>query len=88
MPIVRVTGNYQVTIPAPIRKALHVSIGDFVEVTLGEEGGAVIKPVELRERLPHTPHDDTEDKDWARTGEEAMLSQYDDKDSAYDRIKL
>ena len=88
MPIVRVTGNYQVTIPAPIRKALHVNIGDLVEVALDNEGGATITPVEVRERTPRHSSEDSDEENWVQAGEEAMLSQYDDKDSAYDEITL
>lgn len=84
MSMVRVTGNYQVTIPALIRKALRVNIGDFMSVTLDTANGVLIKPIEVRER--HTKH--TEAEAWEQAGSKAMLSQYNDKDAAYNTIQL
>lgn len=88
MSMVRVTGNYQVTIPASIRKALRVNIGDFMSVALDAANGVLIKPIEVKERLLQTTPQDAEDKDWKQTGAKAMFSQYNTKDSAYDAIKL
>ena len=81
MSMVRVTGNYQVTIPALIRKALQVNIGDFMSVTLDAANGVLIKPIEVRERQ-------TEAEAWEQAGSKAMLSQYNDKDAAYDTMQL
>ena len=42
MPITKVTRNYQITIPAEIRKALGIKEGELLEVTL-ENGKIIIK---------------------------------------------
>ncbi|USS39808.1 AbrB/MazE/SpoVT family DNA-binding domain-containing protein [Thermococcus aggregans] len=42
MPITKVTRNYQITIPAEIRKALGIKEGELLEVEL-ENGKIVIK---------------------------------------------
>lgn len=84
MPIVRVTGNYQMTIPAPIRKALGVNAGDYVEVTLNKEGLAVLRPVEVV--VKKTRQQDSEDQAWASFSQEQFMQGYDEKDSAYDKF--
>lgn len=87
MPIVRVTGNCQMTIPAGIRKALGVKTGDYVEVKLAKDA-AIFKPVEMvPKKVMQAKKRDAEDEAWARLGEEEILKQYDEKDSAYDNIK-
>lgn len=89
MPIVRVTGNYQMTIPAPIRKALGVQAGDYVEVTLSKEGLAQLKPVEMiAKKSKRLKKQNTEEIAWMQLGQEKFLKQYDEKDAAYDKIKL
>ncbi len=42
MPITKVTRNYQITIPAEIRKALGIKEGELLEVEL-ENGKIIIK---------------------------------------------
>jgi len=42
---VRITRNYQVTIPALVRKAVGLKVGDVVEVYADEEGRIVIEKV-------------------------------------------
>ncbi len=49
MPIVRVTRNYQVTLPADVRRELGIKIGDLLRITLAGER-AIIERVE--EDLP------------------------------------
>ncbi|QIW22752.1 AbrB/MazE/SpoVT family DNA-binding domain-containing protein [Saccharolobus solfataricus] len=39
---VKVTRNFQVTIPSEIREKLGIKEGDYVEVTLDESNGAII----------------------------------------------
>ncbi|WP_016730027.1 AbrB/MazE/SpoVT family DNA-binding domain-containing protein [Saccharolobus islandicus] len=42
---VKVTRNFQVTIPSEIREKLGIKEGDYVEVTLDESNGTmIIKP--------------------------------------------
>lgn len=41
---VKVTRNYQVTIPAAVREALGIREGDYVEFEL-QDGVAVLRPV-------------------------------------------
>lgn len=87
MPIVKVSGNCQMTIPAGIRKALGVKTGDYVEVRL-TKNAAIFKPVEMMpKRTRRTKKSDAEDQSWARLGEEEILKHYDERDSAYDSIK-
>ena len=38
MPIVKVNKNFQVTIPASVRRELNISEGDFLEATVTEDG--------------------------------------------------
>jgi len=44
MPTVRVRSKHSVTIPADVRKQIHLKVGDRVEVT-AEDGRVVIRPV-------------------------------------------
>ncbi|MUM65838.1 AbrB/MazE/SpoVT family DNA-binding domain-containing protein [Acidianus infernus] len=39
---VKVTRNFQVTIPSEIREKLGIKEGDYVEVTLDESNGVII----------------------------------------------
>ncbi|MHA1593646.1 MAG: AbrB/MazE/SpoVT family DNA-binding domain-containing protein [Candidatus Baldrarchaeia archaeon] len=50
---VRVTQNYQVTIPAEIRKRVGIMVGDVLRVTLDESSGKIIfeKMREERKRM-------------------------------------
>ncbi len=49
---VRVTRNYQVTIPALVREAVGLKVGDIVEVYVDAEGRIVIEKVKsVRKRL-------------------------------------
>lgn len=87
LPIVRITGSYQVTIPSEIRKALGIDVGDYIEVTLNPKGGAFFKPVDIIPKKK-TQRKDNEEVGWKQVGEKDFLEQYDEKDSAYDHIKL
>ncbi len=46
MPIVKVKGNFQITIPQSLRKAFHIAVGDYVEIEQEDEG-LMIKPVKV-----------------------------------------
>ena len=48
---VKVTRNYQVSIPAEIRRLLNIKLGDVLEVRCDEEKGEIIlRKVEERRR--------------------------------------
>ena len=48
---VKVTRNYQVSIPAKIRRLLNIKLGDMLEVRCDEERGEIIlRKVEERRR--------------------------------------
>ena len=47
---VKVTRNYQVTIPAVIRQKAGIKEGDYLEVYLNEEGLIVMKKVRKKRR--------------------------------------
>jgi AbrB family looped-hinge helix DNA binding protein len=40
--VVKVTRNFQVTIPASVRKKLGIEVGDYLLVSVDENGGIVI----------------------------------------------
>lgn len=44
------TRNYQVTIPAPVREAVGLKIGEYVEVYVDEEGRIVMERVRSARR--------------------------------------
>ncbi len=46
MAIGKVTRNFQITIPASIRKALRISVGSIVDFDL-KEGEVIMKPKEM-----------------------------------------
>jgi AbrB family looped-hinge helix DNA binding protein len=47
--IARFTGNHQVSIPKPVREAVGLALGDFVELT-AERGTIVIRPKLLTDK--------------------------------------
>ena len=47
--IARFTGNHQVSIPKPVREAIGLALGDFVELT-AERGTIVIRPKLLTDK--------------------------------------
>ncbi len=47
--IARFTGNHQVSIPKPVREAVGLSLGDFVELT-AERGAIIIRPKQLTDK--------------------------------------
>jgi AbrB family looped-hinge helix DNA binding protein len=51
MPLTTIKTKFQVTIPAEIVKALHLSIGDLLEAT-AERGKIVLTPKMLVDRKP------------------------------------
>jgi AbrB family looped-hinge helix DNA binding protein len=48
MPLVKIKGNFQVTIPSSIRKKLGIAVGDYVKVEENKKG-ILIKPVRIVE---------------------------------------
>jgi len=47
---VKVTRNYQITIPASVREAVGLRIGEYVEVYVDEEGRIVVERVRAARR--------------------------------------
>jgi AbrB family looped-hinge helix DNA binding protein len=47
--IARFTGNHQVSIPKPVREAIGLALGDFVELT-AERGTIVIRAKQLTDK--------------------------------------
>ncbi len=43
MALAKVTRNFQITIPAEVRKALHINLGTLVDFVV-EKGRAIMKP--------------------------------------------
>jgi len=46
MPLVKINRNFQMTLPKKVRESLQVAVGDYVNVSLYEEG-AIIKPMKM-----------------------------------------
>lgn len=80
--IVRIGRNFQVTIPAEIRKYVPLSEGDYVK-TSAENGQILFTPVVLiKKTLPH----DKENKEWNELMLKQFLDGYSPADSAYDKL--
>ena len=47
--IARFTGNHQVSIPKPVRDAIGLALGDFVELT-AKHGAIVLRPKQLTDK--------------------------------------
>jgi len=47
--VAKVQRNYQVTLPASVRKKIHLKVGDLVRVEATEEG-ILLRPVETVDR--------------------------------------
>lgn len=47
--VVRLSGNYQVSVPKRIREALGLKLGDFLETSI-EDGAVVFRPKTLADR--------------------------------------
>jgi len=58
---VKVTRNYQVTIPEAVRKKLGIKEGDYVTIEITVEGGAVLKRVIPVEDLAGTWDEEMDD---------------------------
>lgn len=80
--VVRVGRNFQITIPAEIRKFVPLSEGDFVE-TSTENGQIVFTPVVLIKKALSR---DKENKEWSELILKHFLDGYDPADSAYDKL--
>ena len=49
MPLAKLSKNFQVTIPASLRRGIDLKEGDYLDVTV--EGGAFIfKPIQIQEK--------------------------------------
>jgi AbrB family looped-hinge helix DNA binding protein len=46
----RLTGNYQVSVPKPVRDALGLQLGDIFEVSAGPRGVVVLRPKQLTDK--------------------------------------
>lgn len=80
--VVRVGRNFQVTIPAEIRKYIPLSEGDYVK-TSAENGQIVFTPVVLIKKAFSR---DKENKEWNELMLKHYLDGYDPADSAYDTL--
>jgi AbrB family looped-hinge helix DNA binding protein len=62
MTLVRVKQNFQITLPAEVRKHLNIAQGDFLEATI-RDNEIVLTPKSLVDRaldLPDQEHKETE----------------------------
>lgn len=80
--VIRIGRNFQVTIPAEIRKYVPLSEGDYVK-TSTENGQILFTPVVL---IKKTFQRDKEDKEWNELMLKHFLDGYDSADSAYDKL--
>lgn len=49
MPLLQVRRNFQITIPAKLRQALGIKVGDYIDAELQDEA-IVLKPQEITDR--------------------------------------
>ncbi|OEU55465.1 MAG: AbrB family transcriptional regulator [Desulfuromonadales bacterium C00003096] len=47
MPLVKITRNYQITLPKNLRKKHRITEGDYMEINENQEGAIIIKPVKV-----------------------------------------
>jgi AbrB family looped-hinge helix DNA binding protein len=47
MPLVKITRNYQITLPKNLREKYRIAEGDYMEIGEGQEGAITIKPVKV-----------------------------------------
>ena len=76
MNLIKVSKNYQITIPRNLRKKLNISQGDYMEVN-GQNGEIVIRPV----KMVHPDQAYFFSKEWQKGEAEA------DKDIAEGRVE-
>jgi AbrB family looped-hinge helix DNA binding protein len=49
MPLAKLSKNFQVTIPASLRRGIDLKEGDYLDVTV-EDGAFIFKPIQIREK--------------------------------------
>src|SRR3989338_5244816 len=86
----RINSNYQITIPAEIRKFMNAEAGGYIK-TIFISGKLVIEPVEIvsqskSKKTVSKNHDEKEEKEWKRTMLQKFLEGYDEADSVYDNL--
>lgn len=81
-PIVRVGRNFQVTIPAEIRKFVPLAEGDYVQ-TSASQGQIIFSPVTVTRKHGKGNRDE---KEWDTLMLQKFLNGYDETDSAYDNL--
>ena len=80
--IVRVGRNFQVTIPAEVRKFVPLVEGDYIKTSI-REGQIIFSPVTV---VAKRPSRHKEEKEWNALMAQTFLDGYDDVDSAYDNL--
>ncbi len=80
--IVRVGRNFQVTIPAEIRKSIPVVEGDYIE-TFAKQGQIIFSPIDV---VKKRTIQDKDEKEWNDLVVKQFLAGYDSADSAYDKL--
>lgn len=81
-PIVRVGRNFQVTIPAEIRKFVPLCEGDYIQ-TSASHGQIIFSPVTVTAKRSSMNKDEQE---WNALVTQKFLDGYDEADSAYDNL--
>ena len=82
LPIVRVWRNFQVTIPAEIRKFVPLAEGDYIQ-TSASQGQIIFSPVTVT-RIRGKESED--EKEGSALTTQKFLDGYDEADSAYDNL--
>ncbi|WP_373469181.1 AbrB/MazE/SpoVT family DNA-binding domain-containing protein [Acidianus infernus] len=73
---VKVTRNFQVTIPSEIREKLGIKEGDYVEVTLDESNGVIIIKPYIRKWTTIRLNRKVDQEDIDKAVEEALILTY------------
>jgi len=51
MPLTKISKNFQVTLPATLRKTFDLKEGDYLEASL-KDGAFVFKPIKVVDKVP------------------------------------
>ena len=81
-PIVRVGRNFQVTIPAEIRKFVPLADGDYIKTSISH-GQIIFSPVTMIEKRSS---EDADEQEWDMLMLGKFLSGYAETDSVYDNL--
>ncbi len=81
-PIVRVGRNFQVTIPAEIRKFVPLAEGDYIQ-TSASHGQIIFSPVTVTRKQSAKIN---EEREWDTLMTQKFLDGYDEVDSVYDNL--